>query len=398
MNLLNIHEARREDRNYFEIYEQDQIIYLVNKYFTDSLIKINEFPQEISVDIKMLSSGECLHLTLNQLLPPEFEIREYLVISTVNGRYVEVVLKKGFFDGKEGVFDIVSAKIANNCRQDARIDILNQDFVAENFQINKHYIDSDSAPDLPFIHEVINALKLGVRRTLKGCEFCFYDKEDGRRDIQAVQDRGKPLYIEDTGKDTDNNLANAELLNYKAYLGSRFEQEMELLGTKKIKSLLVIPVVINNLNNSHSLIGCLRMTSNSGTLASALIPRLYSMAEVIINSIQKRNALKFKIAQRINNISKTGLQIHIDNEELAHQLTSNPEELVLDIKTDGLFRFSFYAKVINMFPSDHHGFNVGILILEGYGQKSSLKQWCDYVEQRLKNLSLQGNIVSLKRA
>ncbi len=109
---------------------------MLQEYLKYDAVKINEFPKEIIAKIEILTSGKCLHLSLNQLLPPDFDIRDFIKVFVVANRYIEIILKKGYFDGKDGVFDFVKAKIAHDFRQNPRFAIENEEFIADNYQLN----------------------------------------------------------------------------------------------------------------------------------------------------------------------------------------------------------------------------------------------------------------------
>ncbi len=164
-------------------------------------------------------------------------------------------------------------------------------------------------------------------------------------------------------------------------LGSRFYRELELLTTKRIRSLLLIPVLYSNLLNEKQLIGCFRVTSASKPIPITLIPKAFNFADLFVKTLKQINIQKIKSAQKVTNISRTGFQIHIKNENLARQFAVNPEEIVLDLTPNPLFRFRFFGKAMNMFTESDGGFNVGMRILGCDNKTAELSDWYDYIHK-----------------
>ncbi len=387
VNLLNVRQKRRSERDFHEINDKEQINYLLQKYLHHSEVIINDFPEEVSVKIDFLSSGKGLHLGFSQPLPQDFSLRDFLVLSVLGQRYVEVTLKKLKLTDDHGIFEPVKAKIADDYRENSRIIIKNPDFLADNFVMAKYLITAELAEKYPFVHEIINNLKIGHKKPFQNCEFCFFDQKDSRRDIQSVQHTHKPVYIENTKQVTNVIPPSSDFLDYKAYLGSSFAREMEVLKTQRLRSLLVIPVLYKNLLNEKILIGCLRMSSHDKTIPAEMILRLYHLAETIVANINKINIIKINLAQKVRNISKTGIQLHISNDELAKYMSANPEEIILDIMPDHRLRFTLYGKIMNLIPEDKGAFKVGVLIIEHKSQHQILTKWYEFVDKYMKTMS-----------
>ncbi len=380
MNLLNLHEQRRLDRQFYEITDKDLIISLIDKHLDKGKIQINEFPKEIMANIKTIKSGKCVHLSLNQFLPPDFDIRNWLTVFSVNNRYIEIILEKSYFDGKDGMFDLVKAKIANNFRQNPRININDNHFIIENFQLNQLYINKEVNKNTSLIRETFNSLNLRSKKDFKKCELCDFDKNEKRKEIVAVQKTMKPLYVEDVYRLANKPPFNSDFLDYKSFLGSQLDHEIGVLQAKKIRSLLVIPVIYTNLINEKTLLGCLRMTSPNAVIQPTFVTRLMSIANSLIDKINQKSNVKIKSIQRVSNISRHGLQMDIQNDELAKLISQNPEEIVIDVRPNALFRFSFTGKVMNMYTSDNGHFLAGVNFISCDNKMFDLTNWHKYMD------------------
>ncbi len=399
MNLLNLSQQKRLDRKYHETNDKDAIIELIDKFLVRSRVRINEFPTEIDAKIEVLPSGKCVHLSLNQLLPPGFEIWNRITIYAVSNRYIEIMLEKDFFDGKDGIFDLVKAKIAHNFRQELRIpiDAENDDVKAENFQLSQYFIGRNMIQVPPIVKEVFSSLNLRSKKDLQGCEIFEYNPKEILKEIQAVQKTLKPLYLENIHKGLTTKPPNSDFLDYKLLLGTHYKKEMELISKKRIKSLVVIPIIYTNLLNERVLIGCFRMSSQTGSIASTIFSRLYKMADGLSIKIKEMNSIKIKTAQKITNISNSGIQIKVLDENLAKKIAANPEEVVLDINPDTQFRFTFMGKVMNMFNLDDGTFAAGIRFTGSNSTLFDILDWHKYVDNFRKTRVYDENLIIKNR-
>jgi hypothetical protein len=127
------------------------------------------------------------------------------------------------------------------------------------------------------------------------------------------------------------------------------------------------------------------MTSPDKPIHNEMIPRLYQLSNTICDSIKKQNTVKINIDQRVNNISKTGIQLQVDNEELAKYISDNPEEIVFDLFPDHRMKFTIKGRIMNMLSSEKNGFKVGVQILPGKG-KNDLVKWQQFIDKYIKTL------------
>ncbi len=363
-------------RNFHEVIDRDEINRFIGKNFFSKQIYVKELPKSITAELELPQSKQFIYLALSQL--PANELPKKLTIyGLVNNRYIEVDLKELSFYGKDGEYIIDTARVALSYRQEPRIYVSEDDFWAENFWISKYSIHPfmEKIPD--FITTSFAEFKAKMQKYFPDCDFVVYNKGDYRKEIQAVEQMHKPVFIEDSHKGLCA-AADTEFADYKAYLGPDFHHEMELLAQENIRSLLIIPVTYTNLMSEKTLLGYFRMTSDNKAISRDIIQRLSNFAALFAQQLKKANMQKVKLPQKIANISKTGARIVINNGELADLFASNPEELALDIKPNPLLRFNLFGKIVNMQPENSQGFQTGIYFVGG-GKRLGMPEWQNYI-------------------
>ncbi|GMT48679.1 MAG: hypothetical protein IEMM0008_0218 [bacterium] len=364
-----------EKRKYYELADEDKISQL-KKNFLEKVktLYVKGLPKLIHGSLDPSNEGK-IHLTFNATLP-ELSSDKLTVYTTTN-RYIEWLLKALDFDGQKGRFDLVGAKIAADTRKFKRVNVQKEEVWVDNFRLGQFPIHSEMKKAPLCVEKQIDLLRSKIASEFSGIEIIVYDQTEKRRDLQAVHKLKKPLYIEDTLMGSQNKPPDPEFLDYKGYLKDMFSHEMDMLKHKKVRSLIVIPIIYANFKSEHVMIGYFRLISNKGPISMTTYTRLNNYVKTLIKAIQKSNIKRVKARQRVINVSKFGVQIGVNDSKLIELLKSNPGEVVMDIKPSIHVRYTLLGKVSQILQVDEQDHLIGLHFIGG-ASRLGLSDWVRY--------------------
>ncbi len=364
-----------EKRKYYELVDEDKISQLKKNFLNDvKIFYVKGLPKVIQGNLNPSDEGK-INLTFNAALP-ELSSDKLTVYTTTN-RYIEWLLQAQDFDGQKGHFDLVGAKIAADTRKFKRINVQKEEVWVDNFRLGQFPIHSEMKKAPLCVENQMDLLRSKIASEFSGIEIIPYDQTEKRRDIQAVYELKKPLYIEDTLQGSQNEAPDSEFLNYKGYLKGMFSHEMDMLKHKNIRSLIVIPIVYTNFKSEHVTIGYIRLISTKGPIPMTTYTRLNSYAKTLTKAIQKSNLKKISPRQKVVNVSKFGVQIGVSDSKLIDLLKSNPGEVVMDIKPSVHVRYTLLGKVSQILQVDEQDYLIGLHFIGG-ASRLGLSDWVRY--------------------
>ena len=372
-------------RNFTEIKEKQQLNYIVDQYLGNRKVFVKGEPESLSANFEITNSGNNIRLSFPMELPNGIVKKADLTIYTIANRYIEIKLKKTNFDNNIGDFEFVEAKIANDIRNEPRINVEKNNVIAENFRLSKYSVNPHMKTAPICVQHAFDLMRESILQEIPNAILEPFDEKNIKsKDLLAVQKTMKTLYIEDINKESNYESIDPAFLNYKEFLGSKFEQEVDQLKQSEIKSLLVYPIIYVNIMDEKIAVGFLKVSSTTGPLPLNLLPKLYEHSKKIAETIRDANVQIINTPQKVVNISKKGAQILVTDKKVIDTFRANREDLVFNIKPSSTFHIILYAKVINILENEDKTYLVSFNFIGGE-ERRGLDSWYKYVDNQLIN-------------
>ncbi|GMT49786.1 MAG: hypothetical protein IEMM0008_1325 [bacterium] len=388
---MNRHAQDLYDRNFIEVTEEKQVAYLVEQYLDKKRVYIKGVEQETTAAIEVLYPNPTARLMFSNPLPKGF-LNDEITIYTVTKRYIEITLRKSHFDEIEGEFELISARIARSFREDPRVSIMDEGFVAENFRLSKYSI-RPNMENVPICVQIaFDTVGPKLLEEFPDCISSVLDSGVFRKDTRVVLKQQKPLYIEDVMDASTFSPLNPDLVDYRTFLGPKFEQEVEQLKREDIKSFLIYPVVYTNLKNEKASVGYFKMISKSKIIPEATLSRLDEFSKELNNIIRDANVKIIKNSIPVSNISKKGIQINVQDQKIIDTFHLNRSELVLTVRPLATYRFTLYAKIVNIIQQMDGSYTIGMRLIGGEGNRG-LSAWQKYFDRYLSRQNSVSNFL-----
>ncbi|MDH4127462.1 MAG: DUF1577 domain-containing protein [Spirochaetota bacterium] len=372
-------------RNFTELTDEEQLNYMVDQYLDKKTVCIKGIPQDLTAEIQIIQSSHTVRLSFEDNAPLGLIKQNELTVYTIAKRYIEIDLKKLGFEKNKGEFKFIKARIANDFRKEARILLKNtENFVAENFKLSKYNINTKMKNAPICVQLAFDKLKPEIIQSVPNSTLETYDEEKStKKYINAVNKTHKILYIENVYDESSYSPTDTSFLDYKDFLGTKLDQEIEALKQEKIKSLLIHPVVYENLKGERVCVGHFKIISNSEPVSINIITKLNEYSKILTDNIRDANLQIIKAPQKILNISKSGISIQVKDKEVINIFNSNNNEIVFDIRPKPTFRFSIFAKIVQMYHGNNSNYIIGMQFIGGE-QRRGLSAWNKYIDKLYK--------------
>ncbi len=369
-----------KNRGFAEITEIEKIRYLIQEYLEEKEVFIKGLSREITVDLKLLDDENHIRLVFSRPLSPNVITNDELTVYTIVKRYIEITLKKVSFERTRGEFNFVKAKIAQDVRNEPRIDVEYSDFIAENFRLSKYSINSKMETAPIAVQIAFDKFRPDILNEYPEAILAVFDANEKDRAVKALYKTQKVLYIENTFQENSYSPVESDFLDYGHYLGRKFDQEMKFYKENDIKSLLIFPVIYTNIRGERTTVGYIKLASSTETSLKSHIPNLTGFAQTITDDIRDANIQIIKDPLPVMNVSKRGLQIKIADREVVDVFLNNREEMVLDIKPKPAFRITLFTRMANMKLESDNNYSIGMKIIGGE-ERHGISAWDKYLKK-----------------
>jgi hypothetical protein len=293
-------------------------------------------------------------------------------------RYIEVIVKKIYFEDNKGDFELVSAKIAHDNRINKRIVVTDKDFYAENFRLSQYSINP-STMDMPISVKVaFDKIKPDLLEKVPNCEAYIYNghKED-KLSLAAIKTK-KIIYIENVYKKANFSIHEKGFLNCSEYFGDTLDKEINNLILNNICSLLIYPVIFVNIKGEGVPVGYFKVTSTEADINKDILFYLDTFAVDIVNYIRDANVTIIKERQEVVNVSRKGVQLLVKDLDVLDTFTANREEIVFDIRPRPTFRITLFAKMVNLNKVSDKNYLIGLKVIGG-AKRHGIGAWDSYI-------------------
>ena len=373
-----------KSREFTEVTGKEEISYLVEKYVTDKKVFIKGSTDQITADLEIIYPDNSIRLWFKSTIPSEVSKKNDITVYTISNRYIELSLEKKTFDGNNGVFEFIKAKIAGDLRKEQRINVEHDDRLwVENFRLSKYFIKPD-VKDIPICVQVaVDKLKPELLEKYPDCELSVYNDENCQnKTVLATRKSMKILFFEDINKETSMPQGDSGFIDLKDFFGSKYELEMNGYKQNGIKSMLIYPVIYTNIQGEKTPVAFFKLVKKDGVIASDMLSVLAGLASKLNGYVRDANVHFIKTPQKILNASKNGLLIKMSSKEIIDIFLSHKNLFVLDIKPRPTYRLTLFAQLINILVDSKNSFTVGIKLIGGE-QYKGLDDWHQFVENRL---------------
>ncbi|MDH5680456.1 MAG: DUF1577 domain-containing protein, partial [Spirochaetota bacterium] len=337
---------------------------------------------QLSADLEIIYPDNNIRLWFKSNIPSLVSTKNDITVYTISNRYIEISLEKKTFDGNNGIFEFIKAKVASDSRKEQRVNVEHDDrYWVDNFRLSKYYI-KPNIKDIPICVQVaVDKLKPVLAEKYPDCELSIYNEANCvDKIILASRKNMKAVYIEDVHRETSMPQGDTGFVDLKESLGSVYDKEIQNMKQKGISSLLIYPVIYTNIQGEKTPVAYFKMSKNS--ISPKTLTDFATFAQTLNSYIRDANVHIIKTPQKILNASKSGLLIKVANKEIMDIFLSHKNLFVLDIKPRPTYRLTLFAQLVNILVDNKNSFAVGVKLIGGE-QFKGLEDWQDFVENRL---------------
>ncbi len=373
------------NREFTNVTDKEQLIYLVDHYLVGRNIYVKGLSKEFLADLKTLFPEPSIRLFFFKGLPSDYSVIDKITIYAVVKRYIELTVKKIYFEKNKGDFELISAKIAHNNRLDQRIPVSGEEFYAENFRLSQYSLNPNTM-DIPISVKVaFDKIKPSLLKDIPECESHIFGEEKEEKLIEATKKTQKVVYIENVYDKNSFLLEEEGFLNCKKHFGDTLDKEISDLIANNINSLLIYPVIFVNIKGEGVPVGYFKITSSEPNVNRSIISRLYLSAIDIVNYIRDANVTIIKEKQEVMNVSRKGVQLLIKDLNTLDIFIANREDIVFDIRPKPTFRLTLFGKMVNVIKTPNNNHLIGLKIIGGE-KRHGMGAWESFLSRFLASI------------
>ncbi len=376
----NMTQSDSENRNAKAVTDKENIVYILSKYLKDEKIYLKGYYKKIPAKVEVIEDNR-----LKVFLPFDYEFESKIYLYGIIRKYIEFELDfvETINIGRH-IFDPVKAIIATSNRQHERFPVKNDSVTATHFQV------------LPEDSVIINSSKQSV------AVFAVH-KEYERRlsefypevEIKSVHNDDpilemafkskKMIYLRDTYNENSYNSTSDEMVDVGIQLGNKLYQTIKDFREKKIRSILIYPVIYHRYLKTDIAVAYIKIISfNDPIDIEYALPHLNYTSHELLEKIKKTLITDLDIEQRLLDISEGGMKLLATHHELIKYFNTSYEvlfELLFRINNQK-YSVKLQGRLINKFQ-DHDHLKLGILFSgsedKGFEKlKRYIKIWLDH--------------------
>jgi hypothetical protein len=313
-----IQYKERKNRFFEEIENRDEIYDFIKskiakkkmsiKYdIQDRFIEINEFIDEDHNILVITDEGYepgTDNIILVSILIDKYYEFEFHVVDTVGSGYFKC--------------EIIGARKAITGRQDLRFKVREGDAVATNFRASKHSIEVTSFNIPTGIKVILDQYELQNRAKYDVFEVGLFDGKD--LILENIKKTGRSLYIKNLADSASIAPHSDDFVDVKDILGVDFNQYIMKKKEKGYKSIIVAPIMYITDAEIPFPFAYITMISKEKEFSVEDVLKLKEESFALVDRIRDANTVLLPVKQSIYNISRGGLLLKIENDDLKKYL------------------------------------------------------------------------------
>lgn len=252
-----------------------------------------------------------------------------ILVSILGNKYFEfefkVVQKLG-----HGYFkcNILGARRATTSRHDLRFKVREGDAVTTNFRASKHSIEVTMFNIPTSIKVILDQYEVQKRSSCDVFEVKFFEGDDSI--VNTIKKTGKSLYIQDINASESYTPLSDDFVDIKDAMGVDFDRYVMKNKEKGYKSIVIVPIMY--ITDAEMLLpfAYITMISKEKHFTVEDVLKLKEEAFALVDRIRDANTVLLSVRQRVLNISRGGVRLLIDNDELKRYL-ARTKGFVFDI-------------------------------------------------------------------
>ncbi len=300
----------------------------INKIISERLllkplvIQVPSINKKIAKIVKIVDSGIAVHFT--NFIPPMGPI---VLTGFINKLYAEIEVKV-LKHLKESIFlcDTGFLRVSPQSRREVRFHIVNdKDVFIKRIKISRNILDlkGDTIPaEYKAVMDRFTVEKAGI------ADYVLISTLDKKSKIhQEVAKTGKTFFISDSRSLRSFEQSaedNEDLINLKEFYGDSLQAEKTKMLNKNIIGRVVSPIFGPQSHDEWVPIGFIDIISKN-KIDFLKIMEIKALSFEIVDSICEVNQIDVDEKQRVLEVSKSGIRVHIKNKDLINAMRHRPE-------------------------------------------------------------------------
>ncbi|MCB1174473.1 MAG: DUF1577 domain-containing protein, partial [Leptospiraceae bacterium] len=304
------------------------------------------------------------------------------------GRYMHLECKVLRNNGQNNLFtlQILRAAIAKANRSSLRIPIKKSEAYISNIRTSKHTIDAS-------LLNVPTSVKVNfsaVEQSLKNSADLIKIDVFGKRGtiLDEIRATGQSLLIQDTSDPVSYSPPHSDLVDYAEYLDEHLDRTIQQYRNAKIRSEIIVPIIYYTHDNSPIPLGYIQIQSKSETFTMERLAALQQTASAMVERIRDSNTVLVQERQKIINLSRGGLKICIEHQDLKRYLAPM-SGFTFDLFFRSQSPITLYANIRAAFKDRMDDLILGLEISGNSSRKSEMKRFNDNLDQLESELRAQ---------
>ncbi|MBN1500608.1 MAG: DUF1577 domain-containing protein [Spirochaetes bacterium] len=304
----------RKQRFFEEVEDLDSLYTLLNEKFLHKKLDI-----KYDVDLRKATINEIdLEKKLLMLVTDEdYEpsTKDMIMLSGLVDRYFEIdfhVEKKvgpGYFR-----CSIKAGRKATTGRADLRFKINNGDAVATNFNVSKYTIDLNMFSLPTTIKVILDQFEAANKDSADIFSIGYFDGKDAL--LNEIKKSGNTFWVENMVDLESYTPINDTFIDLNQIYGYDTKKYLSQSRDKGYKSIIIVPIIYITDSESAVPFAYIRKISKTVTYSFEDVFQVKDESFKLVERIREANTVSLSAKQDIVDISKGGLRLKIENDEL----------------------------------------------------------------------------------
>lgn len=376
-------KAERKARDLEHIAEPEKIGHLVKNYLVGKsmFLKGSDPPAEV----RLKSLDERGNLVVNA--PHAGFARDQTVsLFRILGRYIELSCLVVGASGTDHRLAVQGASIAKKERKAMRIPVRENDVHINNIRTSKNKIDAT-------LFNIPTSVKVNFgayEQTLKGkYDFVKIDVYSKRGTVtDEIRKTGRCVFVGNTQEPEAYEPLAMHVLDYKEFLGDGLAEQMREYKRNKVVSEAIVPIGYVTHDESLIPLGYIQVQSHKQPFGPDVIMELQQAAFEMVDRIRDSNTVLVQEPQAVQNFSRGGLKVLIQNQELRNYLVRQ-NGFTFDLFFRGQAPITLYGLIRSTRTLEDGNLLMGIQIQGNSSRPGEMKRFLDNItlqEKRIKDI------------
>ena len=372
-----IHYQERRSRSFRQILEPDKKDYFIRRYalgqeyylkhsYTYKIAKFLEYKGKARL-ITRIDENLVDHAILYKVFKKYVEISCTVVRRIQNNQYE---------------LEVKAIKLASVDREFSRKAILEEGSVSvSNIRITRNIINASlfHIPTVVKVHFHSYEDRLREMKLADEVYIRIFDRRDDK--LEQVRKTSKIMYLRDTQDSNSYTSGNHEqFLDCSRVLNENVEKQMNSYRKSGIISEVIVPIIYKDYSGNNIPLGYFHLITRTKNIEGDTISQLKTMGVEIVQRIRDSNTIFIDKKENINNISKKGLQLKIEDEETKNYLVHQN-----GFSFDIIFRIqqpiTVFAEIVYTAEIKDGPLIVGTEIYGGSSRRNDMKRYKDLLER-----------------